>query len=217
MNLKDLFEGAENGVLTYEQLKARMDEKNAKFVDLSEGGYVAKQKYTDDLSARDTRITALDEAVKTRDTDLATLKAQLESAGTDATKLTELTTQFSDLQKRYDKDTKALQKQMEEQAYKHAVNDFANAQKFSSQAAKRDFVNSMLSKNLQMENDTIIGATDFMSAYQKENSDAFVVETPASNPEPKPQFVGSTEGGASNKSGDGVMFDFGFTGIRAKS
>lgn len=214
MNLKELFEKSETGTLTYEQLEALIGENKVKFVDLSEGGYVAKQKYTDDLAARDTRITSLDETVKARDEDLATLKAQLESAGTDATKLTDLTKQFTDLQAKYEEDTKALQSQMKEQAYRHAVNDFANSQKFTSQAAKRDFISSLLSKNLQVENDTIIGASDFVTAYQKENADAFVTETPAEPKEDKPQFVGPSN--PDNSSGDNANpFKFDFAGIRS--
>ena len=217
MNLKDLFDKAENGTLTYDQLIAAAQESKAKFVDLSEGNYVDKQKYTDDLAARDTRIKTLDDTIKTRDTDLATLQDQLKNAGTDADKLGQLTTDFANLQKQYEKDTKAYEKQLKDQAYKFAVTDFANKQKFTSQAAKRDFVNSMLAKNLQMENDVIVGATDFVTAYTKDNEDAFVVEQPAPpvNPEskPKPQFAGPTNN-EGNPAGDSNPFSFNFTGVR---
>ena len=210
MNLKELFDHAENGTLTYEQFMTAAG--NAKFVDLSEGNYVAKQKYTDDLAARDTRITTLDDTLKARDNDLASLRTQLEEAGNDATKLADVSSKFSDLQKQYDKDTKAYQKQLKDQAYKFAVTEFANQQNFSSQAAKRDFIGSMLAKNLQMENDTIIGATDFMSAYSQNNADAFVTESaPAS--ETKPHFVDSTNPGADGAA-DSNPFQFNFIGVR---
>ena len=42
MNVKELFDKAENGTLTYEQFLSAAGE--AKFVDLSEGKYVSKQK-----------------------------------------------------------------------------------------------------------------------------------------------------------------------------
>lgn len=209
MNLKELFDKAENGTLTYDQFLTAAG--NAKFVDLTEGNYVAKQKYTDDLADRDTRITTLNDTIATRDTDLANLKTQLEAAGNDADKLSDLNTKFSDLQKQYDKDTKAYQKQLKEQAYKFAVTDFANQQKFTSQAAKRDFISSMMAKNLQMDNDVIIGATDFMTAYSQANADAFAVED-ANTTELKPHFAESTvpQGGGD----DSNPFSFSFTGIR---
>lgn len=213
MTLKELFEKAENGVLTYEQLTTLAGE--SKFVDLTEGNYVAKQKYTDDLAARDTRINTLDETIKTREADLTDLKNKLETAGTDSEKLTELNTKLSDLQKQYDKDTKAYQKQLKDQAYKFAVNEFANKQNFTCQAAKRDFISSMLSKNLQMENDVIIGATDFITAYSKENADAFKVEEPETPNEPsqKPHFVDTTSSGNAG-SQDTNPFKFNFAGVR---
>ena len=214
MNLKDLFDKAENGTLTYEQFMAAAQNGKAKFVDLSEGGYVDKQKYTDDLAARDTRITTLDDTIKARDTDLAALQEQLKTAGTDAEKLTNLGNQFSELQKKYDKDTKAYEKQLKDQAYKFAVTDFANKQKFSSQAARRYFVSSMLAKGLTMEGDSIIGATDFMAAYSKENADAFVVEQdPTGSQPPKPHFTEPTTppGGGGQ---DDTPFQFNFIGVR---
>jgi hypothetical protein len=215
MNLKDIFDKAENGVLTYEQLTAAITEGKGKFVDLSEGGYVDRQKYTDDLAARDTRIQTLTDTISTRDTDLANLRTQLENAGTDEGKLGELTTKFNDLQKKYDDDTAAYQKRLHDQAYKYAVNEFADKQKFTSQAAKRDFIASMLAKEFKMENDVIIGATDFVTAYTKENADAFVKDegTPGT---PKPHFVDPTGPQNSSAGDDGTPFKFNFTGVRPR-
>ena len=217
MNLKDLFDKAEGGVLSYDQFIAAAGAAKAKFVDLSEGNYVDKQKYTDDLAARDTRITALDETIKTRDADLVSLQDQLKNAGTDADKLAKLDTDFAELQKRYDKDTKAYQKQLQDQAYRFAVTEFANKQKFTSQAAKRDFVNSMLAKNLAVDGDTIIGATDFVAAYTKDNADAFVTEEPSGGadpePQPKPHFVDPTSP-QNEPTGDTNPFTFNFVGVR---
>lgn len=218
MNLKDLFDKAEGGVLTYDQLMTLAKENNSKFVDLSEGKYVDKQKYDDDLSARDTRIKTLDDTIKTRDTDLGNLRTQLQNAGTDAEKLSKLTTDFSDLQSKYDKDTKAYEKQLKDQAYKYAVKEFTDKLKFTSQAAKRDFVKSMMEKNFTIENDVIVGATDFVAAYTKDNEDAFVVEN-ANTTTPnvdRPHFVNPTSPQANNQ-GPSNPFNFNFTGVRPKS
>ena len=214
MNLKDLFAKGENGALTYDQFVALATEGKAKFVDLSEGQYVGKQKYEDDLAQRDTRITDLTATIATRDTDLESLRGQLTAAGADQTKLADLDKQFKDLQSKYDADTAELQKKMQEQAYRHAVNDFAAQQKFTSKAAQRDFVNSMLSKNLTMENDVIIGATDFVATYTKDNADAFVVEKEeTAGGKPKPQFTNPTNL-AGGSQGNTTPFQFNFTGVR---
>lgn len=218
MNIKDLFDKAEGGALTYEQLMAAAQEHKAKFVDLSEGKYVDKQKYEDDLSARDTRITTLSDTISARDVDLTNLRQQLEAAGTDATKLSSLTTDFASLQSKYERDTKAYEKQLKDQQYKYAVRDFANQQKFTSQAAKRDFINSMLAKNFAIENDVIVGASDFVAAYTKDNADAFVVETttpPAASGADKPHFVDTTNQ-QGTPTGTPNPFHFNFTGVRPK-
>lgn len=213
MTLKDLFEKAENGTLTYEQFTALATANNAKFADLSEGNYVAKQKYTDDLAARDTRISELDTTVKARETDVAGLKQQLEAAGTDATKLQDLQTKFDSLQTQYEKDTKAYQKQIKQQELAFAVAEFAGKQKFTSNAAKRDFINAMTAKNLTVDNGVLIGATDFMNAYAQENADAFVKEEPAGTPDqPKPSFVAPTNPVGGTETPNPIAFQFG--GVR---
>ena len=192
MNLKELFDSAENGTLTWEQFEAAAKDKNAKFVDLSEGNYVSKSKYDADIKQLNTTIS-------TRDSDLEGLKQQIAKAGDDATKVSELSQSISDLQSKYDADVKNYKAQLKKQAYEFAVKDLANGQKFTSKAAKRDFINSLLSKELKMEGSKILGADDFISSYSSDNADAFLKEeepkpTPTSNS--KPMFVASTEGGA---------------------
>ena len=187
MTVKELFDKAEGGTLTWEQFQQAMGD--AKFVDLTEGNYVSKQKFDDEISQRDTRITELTGTISTRDTDLATLQQKLKDAG-DVEALKQASKDLADLQKKYDKETKAYQEQLSKQAYEFAVKDFANSKNFTSKAAKRDFTQAMLAKNLQFEDGRIIGAEDFVQMYSKDNDDAFVKSTPT---EPKPKFAGSTE------------------------
>lgn len=214
MNIKEIFEKAENGTLTYDQFLEAS--KDAKFADLAEGGYVARKKYEDDLQAKATEIEGLNTTLGTRDADLVKLKEQLAAAGTDATKLSELSASLETLQGQYDKDTKDLQDKLNAQAYEFAVKEFAANKKFTSNAAKRDFVNSMIAKNLPMEKGSILGAEDFVNAYTTDNADAFVVDAPA-NPEPsnksQPHFVDST-GGNPAPAPKGDMFNFNFAGVR---
>lgn len=215
MTVKELFDKAENGTLTWEQFQTAMGE--AKFVDLNEGNYVSKQKYTDELAQRDTRITSLNDTLSARDTDLANLQQTLKDAG-DVESLKKASQDLADLQKRYDKETKDYQKQLAKQAYEFAVKDFANGKKFTSSAAKRDFTRALLEKDLKLENDKIIGAEDFVQMYQTENADAFVIENP-NNPTPpeppKPQFVSPTQGSDPAPTEQNPFVEaFHFTGVR---
>lgn len=214
MNVKELFDKAENGVLTWEQFQAAMTAGNAKFVDISEGNYVSKNKYDADISSRDTQITTLNDTIKTRDTDLSNLKSQLEAAGADATKLTDLTNQFSALQTKYNDDTKNYKAQLAKQAYEFAVKDFANTKKFTSTAAKRDFVQSMIAKGLKLENEKILGADDFVTAYKAENEDAFVVEEQNPPGQQLPLFVTPTPGEPAKPAENAFSKVFHFSGVR---
>lgn len=185
MTVKELFDKAENNTLTWEQFQAAMGD--AKFVDLNEGGYVSKQKHDDELSHRDATIQQLKDTIATRDNDLKALQTTLKDAG-DIEELKKASKDLSDLQKKYDKETKAYAAQLSQQAYEFAVKDFANSKEFTSKAAKRDFIQSMIAKKLQFEDGKIIGAEDFVQMYSQDNGDAFKVAE-----DPKPQFTQGTQ------------------------
>lgn len=195
MLLKDIFDKAtsENGALTLEEFEQFAKEAKAKFTDLSEGNYVSRQKYEDDLAKKDTEISSLNDTIATRNTDLDELKTQLSNAGNDVDKLEELTQSLTALQSKYDADTAALQTKLSAQAYEFAVRDFAGKQKFSSEAARRDFTHSLIGKKLPMEGNSIIGADDYLKAYAKTNADAFVQKEATPKPA-DPQFVSSATG-----------------------
>ena len=207
MNIKDIFDKAENGTLTFAQFEELAKGEGAKFTDLSEGKYVSNSKYDDDIGAKDSSIEQLNATITQRDTDLADLQTKLNEAGPDATKLSELQSSFDTLQTKYAEDLKAYEQKLADQKYEFAVKEYANGKEFTSQAAKRDFVRSMLSEKLKMKNDAIIGADDFATAYAGENADAFVTkaqETDATPPAQannvaKPYFVGTTPGAAPQK------------------
>ena len=194
MTIKELFG---EGSLSYEEFEKAMKEKGAKFVDLSEGAYVSKDKFENEVASKDSQITQLNDTIKQRDKDLKALNTQLKDAGADAEKLAEFQTQIDNLQAQYKQDTDNYKAQLSKQAYEFAVKDFANSKKFTSNAAKRDFINSMIAKNLTMENGSIIGASDFVEAYSKDNEDAFQKEKAEEKPAtPKPTFAASSESGA---------------------
>lgn len=199
--IDEIFKDAENGTLTLEQFNAQAKKLNAKFADLSEGGYVSKNKHDDEISSLNKQIETLNGTITTRDNDLASIKKKLEETGTaDAEKLNAVTNDLNSLKTKYENDTKAYKEQLETQAYEFAVKEFAGGQKFSSSAAKRDFTNQMIQAKLKMKDGAILGATDFVELYSKENADAFLKEDPkpADNPAPTPgapHFVAPTPGG----------------------
>lgn len=224
MELKKVFETAENGTLTYEQFEAAAKAGGAKFIDLSEGGYVSVNKHNDELAAKDKEIETLNGTITTRDTDLESLKKQLEEAGADAEKLKEATDNLAALQTKYDGDMKSYKDQLKKQAYEFAAKEYASTQKFTSAAAKREFERALIAKDLKMDKDKILGADDFLSVYKAENSDSFVTD-----PDPDgenggddgddtpPHFVKPGASGGSNGGDDPTGgFNFNFTGVRPR-
>ena len=197
-DLKELFEQAEDGMLSYEQFIDALKNNNVKLVDLNEGGYVSKAKFESELEAKAKEIETLNGTISTRDVDLDALQKKLAEAGADSSKLGELNSQFEELKGKYEADTKSYKDQLKKQAYEFAVREYAGKQNFSSQAAKRDFIQSMIAKQLKMEGDSILGADDFVKVYTESNADAFITEADYGDNDdyeaPRPQFVSSTPG-----------------------
>lgn len=210
MTIKELFDKAENGTLTFEQFEALAKEGKAKFADLSEGNYVSISKHNSELEQLNNQVQALNDTIKTRDTDLQGLQTKLAEAGTNAEQLTALSKEFEGLKTKYDDDIKQYKAQLRKQSYEFAVREFANSKDFTSNAAKRDFINSMMAKELKMDGNVILGADDFVKAYSVDNADAFKVETEEVEPTvPKPTFINPTPGEpAKEDSAGGFRFSF---------
>ena len=131
-----------------------------------------------------------------RDTDLATLQEKLKNAGADATKLSNLQTDFDTLQQTYNTAKADYEKQLAEQAYDFAIKENSAKLKFSSNSAKKAFMSDLKAKNLSMENGKILGFDDFVNAYKEQDAGAFITEsTDIKKDEPKPSFSGKTNPG----------------------
>ena len=229
-NLKQFFEQA-GGSLTYEELEHAMKEAGSKFVDLTEGNYVAKNKYENEVQSLNSQIEALNGTIGTRDADLADLKSKLEAAGADSDKINSLTKDFEALQNKYNEDTKAYEDKLKKQSYEFAVKEFANQQQFSSKAAKKFFIQQMVNENLKMKDGQILGADDFVENYKQENSDSFYTDMDDYDfgdgdfdgeddytPDHTPQFVAPTPGGEPVHDATQAFTDaFHFTGVRPMS
>ena len=213
--LKVLFN---NGALSFEDFVKACQDAKMNLVDLSKGDYISKNKYNDEIQANKTTIDQLQQTIKDREKDIKDIKKQLGDASTDADKLTTLQADLDALQTKYTTDTQAFEARLAKQAYEFAVKEFAGTKKFTSKAAKREFINSMVAKDLKMEGDTIIGADDFVKAYATENEDSFVKEDKKPEPkEPTPKFVFPTSKDEPPKPDDPNQFNFSFMGVRPRN
>ena len=208
--LKVLFE---NGAIDWDTFSKAVTAKGYKLADLSKGDYVSKSKYDDDLSSKDNQINDLTGQINQRNTDLQALQEQMNNVQGDASKVAELTGQITKMQDEYNKSKDRYEKQIAKQQYEFAVKEFANTQKFSSNAAKRDFIHSMTEKGLTFENGKLVGANDYLEEYKQDNADSFV----ADNPEHKPQFVDTTKQKQPEEKRNPFLDVMNFTGVRPQN
>ena len=225
MKIEEVFKDAES--LTLEQFQAKAKEGGANFTDLSEGKYVSVSKHNSEIQAKDDQISTLNDTLSERDKDLASLQSQLKDAGNDAEKLSTVSADLSALQTKYEEDTKAFQNKLDKQARDFAIKEYAATKKFSSGAAKRDYIASMQnSEDIKMsKKGELLGLKDFDEAYSKENEDAFLKEEGANNDQQAgqqppqqtgstlPKFAQQTPGESGNGGSSGGKESFGFSFI----
>ena len=177
----------------YAQVEAKINEVNAnqpdktkhvRFADLGEGNYVSRTKYDDKVNGLTQQVTDLQGQITQRDTDLAGLNEQLTAAQADAGQLAEAQKQLSTLQSKYDKDSKEWARKNQQQAYEYEIRNRANELKFTSAAAKKDFIREAIAAQFKQDGDTLMGYTDFVTKYQENDPGAFVQETPLADPAP---------------------------------
>ncbi|MBQ2231315.1 MAG: phage scaffolding protein [Oscillospiraceae bacterium] len=188
--LKKLFGTNEDGTpaaLTYDQLVAKLGEdKTIKLANLAEGGYVAKDKF----DAKDTELKGLSEQLKTANATIQSYK-DMDIEGVKKS--------VSDWEKRYNDDTAALRKSLEEKERGYATDLFFRGYKFSSKMAESGIRAEFDKLNLPLVDGNLVGGKEFMEQLMADddNKAAFVIETPAPatppapTPEPTPAPAGS--------------------------
>ena len=217
--LKKLFKKDENGAIipmTAEELEAAIDaDKNIKIVDLSAGGYIAKDKFD------------------AKETELKGVKKQLEDANTQIKSFEDqdvdgIKQKVADWEAKYNTDTQALKDQMAAQNRSHAEDMFLAGYKFTSKAARKGVLDELRSKQFQLdEKGTFLGAKEFMSSLMEDEDykGAFVTENPAgdtnqgnggTNPPEgtKPRFSTGTNGGNPQGGDANPFLHMGFTHLR---
>lgn len=220
MNLKELLTPE-----LFEQVQSAIDEQNAneadkskhiRFADLSEGKYVSIEKFNSKVNGLNQQVDDLQGQITQRNTDMEKLKTKLDEAKADAGKLVEAQTALEDLQTQYTNAQNEWDAKIKKQVYDFMVRERANDLKFSSNAAKRDFIREISSKELKVDGDVLLGYEDFVTKYKADNPGALVEEDP--NPEDgqqkkQPKIVLPKDQPSTDEK---ASFGFSFHGIRPK-
>lgn len=177
--LKKLFGEEDDGSpksMTYDELEnAIKADGSIKLYNLSEGGYVSKEKL-------DAKIA-----------ELSGLKAQLEEASKEIQSYKDMDIEgikasARDWEKKYKADLEKMEKKIEEQEYDYQVMELANGLKFSSASAKRAFLADIKKNRLSRKDGKVLGFDDYVNQYRESDPDAFVKEAPKEPEQPKPKF-----------------------------
>ncbi len=178
-----------------DELYAQVSEKlqgndKVKLANLASGEYVAKQKYTDkesEVATLNTELTALKDAAK-----------KFEGIDVDA-----LNQKIKDLETN---SAKEIEKVKRESVAKELLSGY----KFTSKLAQESALNKLLSKDLKLDGDKLLGADDFMKSLQTECPEAFVTAEGGTKPPVVVNTGGSHEGGqpAQTPSLESAISDF---------
>lgn len=173
-----------DGALTYDQLLAAVNEAKLNVVNIADGSYIAKTKFDDKVAALNQQVKDLQGQVSQRDADLSDLSEKLTAAQADAGKLSEVQSSLTGLQSKYEADKQEWEHKNAQQAYEFMVRERANGLKFTSAAAKRDFIREANGKEFKVDGESLLGYDEFVTKYKADNPGAMVEEKPEAPTQP---------------------------------
>lgn len=185
MNLQELL-----GDELFSQVDAKIQEHNkgiedklqqVRFVDLSEGGYVSKEKYGELDTAKKGIEKQLKEANDTiesyKDMDIEGIKKSA-----------------ADWKKKYDEDTQKLNQQIEADRKAFAAERYIAGQKIKSPLSRKAILQEFLAQNLEFKDGTFTGADEYMEKVRKQYPDEFEQEQEPNQGRQKGTWVRGTQG-----------------------
>lgn len=176
------------------------DDKKKEFEKLVEENYktvseleVVRNNLDNMTQERDALKTKYDTDIQQRDKDLADLQEKLKKAGTDSDKLQTTLDELEELKTTYANEKKQYQEQLDKQKYEFAVKEKVSTLKFTSNAAKKAFIQDVIAEGLKMKDDDLLGFDDFVIKYKEEDAGVFVEDNDGGGnkddkPGTKPQF-----------------------------
>lgn len=144
----------------YNQVKEKLGDKE---LIINDGNYIPKHKF-DDLNNDKKELKKQLEEVNAKVQELSSVDAE------------KLNKEIEDLKKKYETDTNALNDKISKREYEYAVKELTRDIKFSSESAKKTFMNDLVSKDLKLEEGKLLGFDDYLNSYKEADPNAFVVE-----------------------------------------
>lgn len=133
-----------------------------------------------DIGREKQKTTTAETALETAKTDLTAAQTELETLKQTNGDVAAMQKQLTDLQAKYDTDTAALNAQIADRDYSDAVNRAIadKGLKFSSKAAKRDFISRVKDKKLELKDGNLSGIDDFIKADKEAEPESYASDKP---------------------------------------
>ena len=128
-----------------------------------------------------TSVQAKDQKIETLTTEKEGLSNQLKEAndkikGFADVDVDKLKQEITDWETKYNTDTENLKNEISKKDYDFKINDVIKDLQFSSNGAKKAFMEDLKAKELKFEDDKLVGYTEFLKSYQENDPDAFKKE-----------------------------------------
>ena len=156
----------------FSQVDAKIQEHNSgiedkvqqvRFVDLSEGGYVSKERYQE----LNTKIGGLETQLKDANSTIKSYK-DMDIEG--------IKQSAADWEQKYNTETQKLNKQIEDDRKKFAAERFMDSQKIKSPLSRKAILQDFLAKGLEFKDGTFVGADEYMKSVKEKYPDEFEQE-----------------------------------------
>ena len=122
-----------------------------------------------------------DNKIETLTTEKDGLSKQLKEAndkikGFADVDVNDLKKQITDWETKYNQDTENLKNEISKKDYDFKLNDVVKDLQFSSNGARKSFIEDLKAKNLKFDDDKLIGYNEFLKSYKESDPDAFKKE-----------------------------------------
>ena len=185
MNLQELL-----GDELFSQVDAKIQEHNkgiedklkqVRFVDLSEGGYVSKEKYGE----LDTAKKGIEKQLKDANATINSYK-EMDIDG--------IKKSAEDWEKKYNEDTQKLNQQIENDRKTFAAERYIADQKIKSPLSRKAILQEFLAQNLEFKDGAFSGADEYMKKVREQYPDEFEQEQEPNQGRLKGTWVRGTKG-----------------------
>lgn len=129
----------------------------------------------DDIGKEKAKTTAAKAALTEAQSQLTAAQTELEGLKTAGGDIATVRQQLTELQAKYDTDTKALQGQLADRDYSDAISRAIAGRglKFSSKSAERAFTAALRERKLALKDGELTGLDDFIKAQREADPEAF--------------------------------------------